>query len=394
MNIAATIVDSLPCRAGHRVRQPYLTANEPTRIRALHVIESLRDCGGTPIKLLRTSLDIAEKVESSFVCLSEIGEVGSQLADMGFPVKVLNRHRADPRTVRDLAQAIEKQNIDVVCTHFTRAGIWGRMAALWAAKPVVHHWHGLTNKGSIYRLSESLMARVTSMAVVNSKATAKFVKETFGMPSNKMRISYPYVPFVAKRRNSRNGLPFRIGTVGGLNRCKGHDTLIRAFSALADQHPNAVLEIAGDGYLRDHLQSLAQELNIADKVHIRGYQKDIAGFLSRLDMFVFPSVSEGFGIALVEAMLAGVPVICSDADALPEIVTHEKTGLIVPKSHPRALAAAMQRILADPAWAESMSLAARQEAKERFCLNNRGQYAQLLHTVVNQSRRRPASPLP
>ena len=394
MSIAATIVDSSPCHTEHPVRQTDLTASKLKRIRTLHIIESLRDCGGTPIKLLRTSLDIADKVASSFACLSEIGEVGSQLADMGFPVTVLKRHRANPLTVRDLVQVIKQQNIDVVCTHFTRAGIWGRMAALWAGKPAVHHWHGLTNKGSIYRLCESVMARFTSVVVVNSRATANFVKKTFGLPRHKIRISYPYVPFMAKRRSSRNGHPLRIGTVGGLNRCKGHDTLIRAFSTFASQHPHAVLEIVGDGILRTELQSLAEELGIADKVHIRGYQKDIAGFLSQLDMFVFPSVSEGFGIALVEAMLAGVPVICSDADALPEIVTHGKTGLIVPKSDPQALAGAMQKLLANPAWAEGMVLAAHQEAKERFCLNNRGQYAQLLQTVVDQSRRHTAQRLP
>ena len=87
-------------------------------------------------------------------------------------------------------------------------------------------------------------------------------------------------------------------------------------------------------------------------------------------------------------------MICSDADALPEIVTHGKTGLIVPKSDPQALAGAMQKLLANPAWAEGMVLAAHQEAKERFCLNNRGQYAQLLQTVVDRSRHHTAQRLP
>src|SRR5581483_7660591 len=103
-------------------------------------------------------------------------------------------------------------------------------------------------------------------------------------------------------------------------------------------------------------------------VEFPGFVHDIPGLMFRADIYVQSSAWEGFGLAVAEAMACALPVVVTDADSLPEIVTHGRTGLVVPKSSPEALATAMIELLNEPQRAVKLGAAAREEAVSRFAV--------------------------
>ena len=139
---------------------------------------------------------------------------------------------------------------------------------------------------------------------------------------------------------------------------KGVDVAIRAAAAI----PELDLVVAGDGSCRATLEATAAELGIAERIHFLGYRTDPAALLANADLFVLPSLVEGFPLSVVEAMAAGVPVVASDIGGTREAVEHERTGLLVRPRDADALAAAIRRTLSDPAAMAARFVAPRDRA--------------------------------
>jgi len=142
----------------------------------------------------------------------------------------------------------------------------------------------------------------------------------------------------------------RMVAMGRLSVEKGFDLLIRAFGLVAGKHPDWSLQILGDGDQHDSLASLAESLELADRVELCGWVDHPDTYLHQGDLFVLSSRYEGFPNALLEAMACGLPVISFDCESGPgEIVRHEVDGLLVPAEDVDALAGAMDRLMADGA---------------------------------------------
>lgn len=168
----------------------------------------------------------------------------------------------------------------------------------------------------------------------------------------------------------REGVPV-IGTVCRLiEPDKGITVLLQGMAKLAG--PPASLScqllIVGEGPARRQLHDLGERLGISSRVVFTGMRRDIADVLPLLDVFVMPSLSEGFGIAIVEAMAAGRPVVASAVGGIPEIVHHEETGLLVPPGDPDALAAALRDLVTRPDRARALGACGQQRARELFSI--------------------------
>jgi glycosyltransferase involved in cell wall biosynthesis len=149
---------------------------------------------------------------------------------------------------------------------------------------------------------------------------------------------------------------------------KGLAVLLHAMAAIQKREgaPLCQLLIVGDGPARGMLQVLSERLGIASQVVFAGSRRDIPRVLPLLHAFVMPSLYEGFGIAILEAMAAGKPVIATSVGGIPEFVKNGETGLLVNPGDPGALADAMTRVLKEPDLARRMGDKGFEQARDNF----------------------------
>jgi glycosyltransferase involved in cell wall biosynthesis len=171
-------------------------------------------------------------------------------------------------------------------------------------------------------------------------------------------------------------------TVAGLLERKGVHVLLDAFELIAADEPQAHLYYVGEGPERAPLIDHALRIGLADRVHVEGFQADPGRYLRAADVFVLPSYCESFGLAAVEARIAGAPVVVSDAEGLPEAVDHGRAGLLVPVGDAAALAAALRSLLASPEerrrWSERARTGLERFGADRMAAETEVVYRQLL----------------
>lgn len=159
-----------------------------------------------------------------------------------------------------------------------------------------------------------------------------------------------------------------IGTAAVLEERKGHRFLLEAAALLKEQGLRLTYRFAGEGSERESLQRIAYRLGLRDEVLFLGFVSDIPTFLSSVDIFVLPSLYEGLGIAVLEAMAAGKPVVASRTGGIPELVIDRVTGLLVPPKDPGALARAILHLVSQAGLGRRMGDKGREQVLERFTM--------------------------
>jgi glycosyltransferase involved in cell wall biosynthesis len=146
---------------------------------------------------------------------------------------------------------------------------------------------------------------------------------------------------------------YKIGTIGRLVPQKDYPTLLNAFSNVLKSVPNADLYVVGEGYLQKDLIELSKSLSINDKVHWLGKTEYIKEFLSKIDLFILPSKYEGFGLVLLEAMIAKKPIIAANNSAIPEVLGKTYEGLFS-TGDINALAQQIKTVISDNNFSERL----------------------------------------
>jgi L-malate glycosyltransferase len=164
-----------------------------------------------------------------------------------------------------------------------------------------------------------------------------------------------------------------IVSVGYFIPWKGQDTLIAAFSKVHAQYPDTRLVLIGRPIFQyaaeqKRLEEMAAMLGVAHAVYFLGEQLEIVSLLPAFDVFVCPSTREPFGRVILEAMAAGIPIVATAAGGIPEIVSDEKEALLVPPTQPQAMADAINRLLTDTAFGDTLVNNAKQRLTESFSL--------------------------
>lgn len=297
----------------------------------------------------------------------------------GVPTETLPiRGHADPGLPLRLARHVRRGGYDAVHTHLLHGDLYGRVAARLAGRPVLSTYHCDDPFHLLrgVRQADAATARLCTRIVCISHAVADFVDRRIGVPRRLLRvIHYGMEPPV-----ERGGADLRalvgaapgeriVGIVGRLVEQKGHVYLLRALPALLRAAPDVRLAVVGDGGLRGELQALAAELGVADRVHFLGYRSDAQHLTGQFEVAVIPSLFEGFGMVCLEAMGAARPVVASRVSAIPEIIIDGETGVLVPPRDPGALAAAVLRLLNDPARAREMGARGRRRLEDEFTVD-------------------------
>lgn len=194
-------------------------------------------------------------------------------------------------------------------------------------------------------------------AVAVGEASARRVEDFFALGRGSVR-SVPNLvpdPYPAGPVRPPHDGPLRLVAVGRLDAVKGHDVLLRALTEV----PGAALTVVGEGGRRPALEKQVADLGLADRVVLPGWSEDVAAELLRADVLVLPSRTEGWPLTVVEGMLAGLPVVATPVGSVPEAVQDGRTGLLVPRDDPAALAAALRRLRDEPVLRARLGAAGR-----------------------------------
>ena len=353
-------------------------------LRILHVIDSLGR-GGAERQLVD---QILAHDRSSIQCMVIIFNPPLHLADelraAGVPIMTF-----DLPDFRDFALAIVRLTAlvkalrpDIVHTWLTRADIYGRIAAILSWRiPVISGIHAPIYAPSMYldnpqqkRWKLALIRQIDRWSGYLSRTiyvgcsydVARSTGQALSVPSERLRVIYNSIN-IPSATSSHSGK--RIITIGRILPQKGQIYLVKAMPAILAQHPDATLDIVGDGPLRAELEQQVSILGIHQAIRFLGVRSDVPELLASSDVFAFPSLWEGLGIVMLEALAAGVPVVASNIAVLREIVDDGQQGLLVQPQNPQALAQGIIRLLADPDERRSMGRSGRQKMIERFDIN-------------------------
>ncbi len=274
------------------------------------------------------------------------------------------RSRSDVAAVNAIQKLLVKYDPDILHIHGQRAGLLARLAVKDLPIKVVYTEHTWTKD---FRLDNPLLhwAHIRSMRILDkftdttiavSKAVADFLIPMNITKPDKIKIIYNGIDIVADREDDRCdwaeklGLCKKdvvIGTMGSLNIQKDTGTLLKAMPRILHKLPEAKLVIVGSGPLQKWLQTLAKKLHIEHAVVFAGMLPKVNQVLKIFSIFVLCSKSETFGLSILEAMRAHIPVIATRVGGVPEIITNNRNGILVEPSDPKALAVAVMKLLND-----------------------------------------------
>lgn len=353
------------------------------RYRILHILGTASFAGKAVnqiVEQLATSLDPNKYVLEA--CFLRCGEFTDRFKTLGIRSTCVDWSGSpkSPLGAAKYAMLLRSAKYDLIHQH-TGGRFLTKMNRILTRAKILRHVHGRASEAS-GDVSSVLNLPERDLTVANSKIVA----DACGDPN--AVVIYPGID-VNEFRSDRSARCYLIvGTASRLEAVKGIATLIDAIAILAAKHPSIRLEIAGDGSSRSALQHLAERLGVSENVSFLGWRTDINSVLQSWGIFIQPSLDEGFGVSVLEAMASGRPVIASDVGGLRELVLDGTTGFLVPSDNPTALANRIHLLLKDPVLMARMGEAGRRRAQESFSLaemvrRTAGLYDRLLEPVIS-----------
>lgn len=313
--------------------------------------------------------------------------------------------RQDARAVMRLAQLFRRLRPDIVHTHTSKAGFVGRMAARLARVPtIIHTPHGhIYAPGSeiagvpdgfrrrCFLAAERVAARWTDCLTTltdaereESIALGLCTRERSRTINNGVASDFASVdPAERARVREELGIPQSIPvamSVGRLDSVKGHVYFVDAAAIVAKDVPDAVCVLVGSGSEEEVLRRRAAELRLGERLIFLGRRTDVGRLLCAADVFVLPSLYEGFGLAAAEAMAAGLPVVGTRVGGLPEVVVDGETGFLVPPKSAEALAVPVVRLMRDVSLRSKLGEAGRRRFRLLFTAQRMVQAFEGLYT--------------
>ncbi|MBM4130816.1 glycosyltransferase family 4 protein [bacterium] len=354
-------------------------------MRALTVLTACtsRAWGGMEMSLVQTSARLRARGHRVVPLCAPGSPAESRLRAEGFAPQTADLWgKIHPRQAWLLSRLVTRRGIDLVHCDWSR-DLFTLVPALLPHRrvPLVLHkhvgvlapkrlWvhHGLYARvDRVVAISDVIHRNVVAMHPLDQR---KVVTIHNGVDPERFR------PDPAARARVRAELGYTdddvvVGIVGRVTRAKGHPEFLEMAGRLAPLHPRARFLVVGEATRGEEQEGQAlldgiPAAGLGDVVRVTGFRGDIPQLLAAMDVFAFPSHNEAFGLALVEAMAAGLPTVSSDCDGVPDIVVEGVTGLMVPAKDGAALAAATARLLGDGGLRAALGRAGRARVLERF----------------------------
>ena len=282
----------------------------------------------------------------------------------------MNRSPSEIGRIRDWART---ERFDLLHSHMTRAHAFGVLLKMATGIPVV---------ATAHNRSLQLHWTFNDFVIANSHATSRYQRSINRVSPHKLKTVYCFTDLerfktitpkslrIATRQLQNSPDDFLVGVVGEVVARKGHLYLFRALKRLCDEIPNFRLALLGR-FRRDEaygkkLRSILIKNELYRRVKWCGLRSNIQDFMAAFELTIVPSVEEPLGLVAMESLAAGTPVVAADTGGLPEIVHHQKSGLVVPPKNPDALADAIIDLYKDPSRREQMGQYGKQFVFQEF----------------------------
>jgi glycosyltransferase involved in cell wall biosynthesis len=351
-------------------------------------IHRIRGISGSERHLLTLLPALAERgVEPVFVGLDDPeSEPEPFYRELGVErVRLRSPRDLDPALLWRLRRELRRLRPDVVHTHLVHADVYGALGA--STLPLVSTKHNDDRfRLGPFRYVERALTRKAARVIAITEALREFCVDRVGLPAAKVEVVHYGLDRLPAPWGENGEVPVPAGArvllcVGRLTEQKGIDLAVRALATIREREPAAVLVVLGEGPERTRLEALAGE-----GVYLPGRVGDVASWYRRAELLVHPARWEGFGLALLEAMLAGKPVVATRVSSSPEIVGHGETGLLVPPDDAGALADAVTGLLADPGHAAALGEAGLARARSEFSVVRMTERTAAIYAAVSAER--------
>jgi sugar transferase (PEP-CTERM/EpsH1 system associated) len=370
--------------------------NCPTICQLLHTLH----VGGAEVLAARLAHRLRNRCRFVFACLEERGTLGEELQKEGFPVEVLARRPGlDLRCARRLGRLLRRERVDVLHAHQYTPFFYA-IASRWpfGRPPILFTEHGRHQPDYPRRkriLFNRLMLRKRDRVVGVGEAVRQALLANEGILDKRIEVIYNGIDadrFVGRpgdRSEVRRELGLQVDApiviqIARLDYLKDHATAVRSMARVVREKPAARLLLVGEGPEERSIRTQVEQLGLGGSVHFLGLRKDVARLLQAADLFLLSSISEGIPLTVIEAMCAGLPVVCTQVGGTAEVVIDGETGLLAPAGDDAAIAGAMLRLIGDPARRQMMGDAGRQRARQLFSETTMvehyaGLYEEMLH---------------
>lgn len=253
--------------------------------------------------------------------------------------------------------------IDIFHSYLFECNVYGAICRLF--KPKMRYLISIRNMNYTYSsrkiVSLKIASWVSNYVTVVCKKVGEFVVEREKINPSKIKVLYNSVDHLAyscskvKKNGFQSDGAINIACVASLNYRKGHDYLLKALNLILKENKYVMLHLFGDGKQRNELEVIAREIGVDKNVIFHGYVKDMADYLSGMDIFVLSSLEEGMSNALLEAMSAGLPSVTTDVGGNAEVNIDGKTGFVVPSKDDTKLADSILKLVRDEALRMEMA---------------------------------------
>jgi glycosyltransferase involved in cell wall biosynthesis len=386
-----------------------LESSTGKEMRVLH-LDTGREWRGGQQQVLYLSRELTARGHASILMTPRGSPLAQRARALDLPVREISYHGAgDPIAIRALVQAIQETGATILHAHTANAHSLGFFALRLPGLPKDHRPAFVVHRRVDFPPGGDPLTRMryTSdpcMFLCVSDAVRQ-VLEQHGVPAERLRVVHSCIdPKRIDEVSGGNrsavreelGIPAGaglIGVVGSLVPHKGHRHLLAAMPRILSERPEARLVIFGDGPLEAELRRDCWERGLQTLVTFAGFRADVARYLHAFDIFAHPSVEEGLGTSILDAMAARLPVVASRAGGIPEVVVHGETGWLVPPASPTELAGALITLLEDPRRRTQFGEAGRARVEADFSIRALGDsvLAAYADTLAAQPRP-PAAP--
>ena len=355
-------------------------------IRVTHIIKATSVAGAERHLLILLPALIPLGVQPSLIVLIEpehpLEDYVQTLKGLGVAVQqIVIEGDIDLGLAWKLRHALQALQPDVVHTHLIHADLFGMIGAKLAGiRHVISSRHNDNpfRRRMALRLLHRGLWGMSAGGIGISDSIRQFCIEVEGASPDKLitihygihadQTAHPTAPARQRLREELKLPPnaFIFGYMCRLIEQKGIRYGLEAFAQIAPHYPHAYTVIAGKGALMPSLQAQVADLGLAERVHFLGWRTEPTATLAGYDVLMMPSLWEGFGLVMLEAMANGLPIIGSAVSAIPEVVAHGESGLLVPPRDVDQLAQAMRRLLDEPTTLQAMQQHARARLASHF----------------------------